>query len=71
VRRQVSIVGGGPTGQLSHLLHLKGIESVVLERRSREDLETMVRAGEIDYVTSSRAAAMNIAENYVGAALGR
>jgi len=66
VRRQVRIVGGGPTGLLSHLLHLKGIESVVLERRNREDLETRVKAGEIDYVTSSRAAAMNIA----GAALG-
>jgi len=49
---------------------LEGIESVVLERRSREDLETTVTAGEIDYVTSSRAAATNITQNYVGAALG-
>ena len=42
MRTQVGIVGwaGGP---YSHLLHLEGIESVVLERRSREDLETTVR----------------------------
>ena len=37
VRTQVAIVGAGPAGLLlSHLLHLRGIESVVLEARSRE-----------------------------------
>jgi 2-polyprenyl-6-methoxyphenol hydroxylase-like FAD-dependent oxidoreductase len=36
---------------LSHLLHREGIESVVLERRSREDLETTVRAGVLEYGT--------------------
>ena len=36
MRTQVGIVGGGPAGTLlSHLLHLQGIESVVLELRSR------------------------------------
>ncbi|HSS27170.1 MAG TPA: FAD-dependent monooxygenase, partial [Usitatibacter sp.] len=38
-RVAVGIVGAGPAGLLlSHLLHLAGIESVVLENRSREDV---------------------------------
>src|ERR687889_627738 len=53
VRTQVGIVGGGPAGLLlSNLLHLQGIESVVLERRSREDLETTVRAGVLGHGTA-------------------
>jgi p-hydroxybenzoate 3-monooxygenase len=53
MRTQVGIVGGGPAGLLlSHLLHLEGIESVVLERRSREDLETTVRAGVLEHGTA-------------------
>jgi p-hydroxybenzoate 3-monooxygenase len=52
VHTQVGIVGGGPAGLLlSHLLHLQGIESIVLERRSREDLETTVRAGVLEHGT--------------------
>ena len=44
---------GGRRGcRPSHLLHLEGIESVVLERRSREDLETTVRAGVLEYGTA-------------------
>jgi p-hydroxybenzoate 3-monooxygenase len=46
MRTQVGIVGAGPAGLvLAHLLHLQGIESVVLEARSREYLEQRVRAG--------------------------
>ncbi len=53
MRTQVGIVGGGPAGLLlSHVLHLEGIESVVLERRSREDLETTVRAGVLEHGTA-------------------
>jgi len=53
VRTQVGIVGGGPAGLLlSHLLHLNGIESVVLEARSREELETTVRAGVLEHGTA-------------------
>ena len=53
MRTQVGIVGGGPAGLLlSHLLHLEGIESVVLERRSREDLEATVRAGVLEHGTA-------------------
>ena len=40
MRTQVGIVGAGPAGLvLAHLLHLRGIESVVLEARSREYVE--------------------------------
>lgn len=45
-RTQVAIVGAGPAGLfLSHLLHQAGIESVVLDTRSRDEIETTVRAG--------------------------
>jgi p-hydroxybenzoate 3-monooxygenase len=45
-RTQVGIVGAGPSGLLlSHLLHLAGIESIVLEDRSRQYVEERVRAG--------------------------
>src|ERR671921_867609 len=53
MRTQVGIVGGGPAGMvLSHLLHLRGIESVVLELRSRQVVETTVRAGVIEHGTA-------------------
>jgi p-hydroxybenzoate 3-monooxygenase len=53
MRTQVGIVGGGPAGLvLSHLLHLQGIESVVLELRSRQVVETAVRAGVIEHGTA-------------------
>ncbi len=51
-RTQVGIVGAGPAGLLlSHLLHLQGIESVVLETRSREYCEGRVRAGVLEQGT--------------------
>jgi len=53
MRTQVGIVGGGPAGTLlSHLLHLQGIESVVLELRDREEVETTVRAGVLEDATA-------------------
>jgi p-hydroxybenzoate 3-monooxygenase len=49
MRTQVGIVGAGPAGLLlSHLLHLHGIESVVLEARSRDYVEHRVRAGVLE-----------------------
>ena len=52
MRTQVGIVGAGPAGLLlSHLLHLQGIESVVLEARSREYVENRIRAGVLEYGT--------------------
>src|SRR5215472_6511901 len=45
-RTQVGIVGAGPAGLLlAHLLSLHGIESVVVENRSREYCEARQRAG--------------------------
>jgi p-hydroxybenzoate 3-monooxygenase len=50
MRTQIGIVGAGPAGLLlSHLLHLNGIESVVLEARSREYVENRIRAGVLEY----------------------
>jgi p-hydroxybenzoate 3-monooxygenase len=52
MRIQVGIVGAGPAGlMLSHLLHLAGIESVVLECRSRQYVEERVRAGVLEQGT--------------------
>ncbi|MGB7729444.1 MAG: 4-hydroxybenzoate 3-monooxygenase [Candidatus Acidiferrum sp.] len=46
------MIGAGPAGlTLAHLLHLQGIESVVLERHSREYVETRVRAGVLEQGT--------------------
>src|SRR5262245_56946085 len=52
MRTQVGIIGAGPAGLLqSHLLHLRGISSVVLERRSRAYVEQRVRAGVLEQGT--------------------
>ena len=51
-RTQVGIVGAGPAGlTLSHLLHLEGIDSVVLESRSRTEIEATLRAGVLEQGT--------------------
>jgi p-hydroxybenzoate 3-monooxygenase len=50
MRTQVGIIGAGPAGLfLSHLLHRAGIESVVLESRSRSDVENTLRAGVLEH----------------------
>jgi p-hydroxybenzoate 3-monooxygenase len=52
MRTQVGIVGAGPGGLvLAQLLHLAGIESIVLESRSREYVEQRVRAGVLEQNT--------------------
>jgi p-hydroxybenzoate 3-monooxygenase len=52
MKTQVGIIGAGPAGLLlSHLLHLRGISSVVLERRSRDYVERRVRAGVLEQGT--------------------
>ena len=49
MRTQVGIVGAGPAGlSLAHLLCREGIESVVLESRSREYVEHRIRAGVLE-----------------------
>lgn len=50
VRTQVAIVGAGPAGlMLGHLLHREGIDSVILENRSREYVEQRIRAGVLEH----------------------
>src|SRR5579863_2468104 len=52
LQTQVAIVGAGPAGlMLSHLLHLHGICSIVVETRSREYCETRIRAGVLEQGT--------------------
>jgi len=52
LRTQIGIVGAGPAGLLlSHLLHLQGIESVIVEARSRKYIEERIRAGVLEQGT--------------------
>lgn len=52
MRTQVAIIGAGPAGLLlSHLLAQDGIESVVLETRSRDHVESRIRAGILESST--------------------
>ncbi|SFU98873.1 4-hydroxybenzoate 3-monooxygenase [Pseudoduganella namucuonensis] len=52
MKTQVAIIGAGPAGLLlSHLLHLRGVESVVIETRSRADIEATIRAGVLEQGT--------------------
>jgi p-hydroxybenzoate 3-monooxygenase len=49
VRTQVAIIGGGPAGLLlSHILHRNGIDSIVLERQSRQHVLERIRAGVLE-----------------------
>ena len=49
-RTQVAIVGAGPAGlTLAQLLHVAGIDSVVLEARSRDYVEARIRAGVLEH----------------------
>ena len=52
MRTQVAIVGAGPAGLLlSHLLHLGGVNSIVIETRSRQEIEATIRAGVLEQCT--------------------
>jgi p-hydroxybenzoate 3-monooxygenase len=63
MRTQVGIVGAGPAGLLlSHLLHLQGIESVVLEIRSRAEIEATLRAGVLEQGTVDLLTATGVGE---------
>ena len=63
MRTQVGIVGAGPAGLvLAHLLHLRGIDSVVLEARSREYVERRIRAGVLEQGTVDLLEEMGVGE---------
>lgn len=48
-RTQVAIIGGGPAGLLlSHMLHLDGIDSIVVERQSKARVLSRIRAGVLE-----------------------
>lgn len=48
-KTQVGIIGSGPSGLLlSQLLHLQGIDSVILERQTRAHVEGRIRAGVLE-----------------------
>ena len=52
MRTQVGIVGAGPAGlALAQILHVQGIESVVIEARSRDHVEHRIRAGVLEQPT--------------------
>lgn len=52
MRTKVAIIGAGPSGLLlSQLLNLAGIETVVLERKSREYVLGRIRAGVLEWTT--------------------
>ena len=53
MRTRVAIIGGGPSGLLlAQLLHLAGVDSVVLERRDRAHVLSRIRAGVLEAGTA-------------------
>ena len=63
MKTQVAIVGAGPAGLLlSHLLHLEGVASVVIESRSREEIEATLRAGVLEQGTVDLLAQSGVGE---------
>ena len=50
MKTQVAIIGGGPSGLLlSQLLNRAGVETVVLERSTREHVLSRIRAGILEW----------------------
>ncbi|UVF76843.1 4-hydroxybenzoate 3-monooxygenase [Gordonia mangrovi] len=52
IRTQVAIVGAGPAGlTLAHMLHLQGIDTVIIEQQSESYVRARIRAGVIEQTT--------------------
>jgi p-hydroxybenzoate 3-monooxygenase len=63
MKTQVGIIGAGPAGLLlGHLLHLNGIDSVIIENRSRDYVIERVRAGVLEQGTVDMMVAMGVGE---------
>jgi len=63
IRTQVAIVGAGPAGLLlSHLLGTAGIQSIILDSRSRDDIEQTIRAGVLEQGTADLLKALGITD---------
>ena len=69
----VAIIGAGPAGlTLAHLLHHNyGIESVVFESRSRQEVEETVRAGVLEQGTMRLMRETGVGDIVVGKHIGR
>ncbi|UOE56842.1 4-hydroxybenzoate 3-monooxygenase [Bacillus sp. CMF12] len=66
MRTQVGIIGAGPAGlMLSHLLHLQGIETIVIEKKSREEIEGTIRAGVLEQGTVDLLNASGVGERMI------
>ena len=67
MKTQVVIIGGGPSGLLlAQLLHTRGIDSVVLERKTKDYVLGRIRAGVLErgLLELMREAALDMAEKY-------
>jgi p-hydroxybenzoate 3-monooxygenase len=63
MRTKVGIIGAGPAGlMLARLLHLAGIESIIIENRSREYIENRIRAGLIEHWAADLLADLGVGE---------
>src|SRR5579872_7556882 len=63
MRTRIGIIGAGPAGLfLSLLLAREGIDSIVLESRSREEIESTIRAGVLEQGTVDLMTEMGLAE---------
>ncbi len=63
MRTQVGVIGAGPAGLLlGHLLHLRGIDSVIIENRSQDYVIGRVRAGVLEQGTVDLMIAMGVGE---------
>jgi p-hydroxybenzoate 3-monooxygenase len=63
LRTQVGIIGAGPAGLLlGHLLHREGIETIIIENRSRAEIESTIRAGVLEQGTTDLLAQIGVGE---------
>jgi p-hydroxybenzoate 3-monooxygenase len=70
MRTQVAIIGAGPAGlMLAQLLHLQGIDSVVIEARSRDHIENRIRAGVLEQGSVDALVAAGVGERVQRAGL--